>query len=288
MPAPASSTPTAPLDVPASLTAPVTAPPPGTLERWAFDYITSTDLAHKLSPPMPPRLLEASAPARRVAQPGRPAVLRSGGARPRKTPSIEALRNPARRAELVHTFLHHELQAAELFCWALLAFPDTPDAFRRGLGAVAVEETEHLRLYAEHLPLLGSHVGAFPVRDWFWERIPAAQEPATFVAVMGIGFEGVNLDHVERFAERFRGAGDERAAEIVEKIGQDERSHCRFARHWFEQFRGPLDFDAWRAVLPRPLSPLLFRGKALARDARLAAGFDATFLDALAAWTPEW
>jgi uncharacterized ferritin-like protein (DUF455 family) len=273
--------------VPAPISSPLP-PPADTLERWAFDYVTSVDLAHKLAPPPPPRALEQGAPARRLTQPGRPAVLTLGGARPRKTPSAEALRNPARRAELVHTFLHHELQAAELFCWALLAFPDTPEAFRRGLAAIAVEETEHLRLYAEHLPALGSSVGAFPVRDWFWERIPAALSPATFVAVMGIGFEGANLDHAERFAERFRAAGDARGAEIVERIGLDERGHVRFAIHWFTHFGGPLSFDAWRDALPRPLSPLLLRGKPLAREARLRAGLDAAFVDALDAWTPEW
>ena len=60
--------------------------------------------------------------------------------RARKSPGPEAIRVPKRRAELLHTFLHHELQAAELMCWAILAFPETPEAFRLGLLGVARDE----------------------------------------------------------------------------------------------------------------------------------------------------
>ncbi len=265
----------------------VDVPPPRTLERWAYDYVVSVDLAYKLSPGPAPRALEASAPVRRIARPGRPAALSRRG-RPRKTPSAEALRSPARRAELVHTFLHHELQAAELFCWAVLAFPGTPAAFRRGLARIARDETRHMRGYAAYLSSLGYEVGAFPVHDWFWERIPAAPDAASFVAVLGLGFEGANLDHTARFAERFRAAGDSAGAEVIERVGHEELAHVRFARRWFAHFTGGLDFATWRAALPPPLSPLLFRGKPVARAARLRAGLDEAFVDALEAWTPEW
>ncbi|HEU4411119.1 MAG TPA: hypothetical protein VFS43_38055, partial [Polyangiaceae bacterium] len=51
-------------------------PPPGTVERWAYDFVTSTDLAHKLAPPPPPEAWQPpGAPARRLAAPGRPARL---------------------------------------------------------------------------------------------------------------------------------------------------------------------------------------------------------------------
>lgn len=265
----------------------VVPPLAGTLERWAYDYVVGTDLAAKLSPPPAPRVLEAQPTARRLAQPGRPAAL-SARARPRKTPSVEALRSPARRAELMHTFLHHELQAAELFAWAILAFPETPPAFRRGLARLAHEEARHMRLYADHLASLGHAVGDFPVHDWFWERIPRARDAASFTAVMGLGFEAGNLDHTARFAERFRAAGDEAGARLVERVGREEIGHVRFAQRWFARFTGGLDFAAWRAALPPPLSPLLFRGRPLAREARLRAGLDAPFVDALEAWTPEW
>ena len=91
-------------------------------------------------------------------------------------------------------------------CWAILAFPETPPSFRRGLMAIAREEVRHMGLYLEHLGVLGHAVGDFEVRDWFWERVPSCESPAAFVATMGIGFEGGNLDHSERFAARLHGA----------------------------------------------------------------------------------
>ena len=263
------------------------APPPGTLERWAYDYIVSVDLGYKVAPRPAPRSMESSAPIRRLAEPGRPAALSQRG-RPRKTPSAEALRSPARRAELMHTFFHHELQAAELFCWAVLAFPDAPPAFRRGLARIASDETRHMRLYADYLASLGYAVGSFPVHDWFWERIPSAPDAASFIAVMGLGFEAANLDHTARFAARFLLAGDAAGASLIERVGLEELAHVRFARRWFEHFTGGLDFATWRAALPAALSPLLFRGKPIARAARLRAGLDEPFLDALEAWNPEW
>jgi uncharacterized ferritin-like protein (DUF455 family) len=259
--------------------------PEGTIERWAHDYVTSTSLAHKLDPPAPPRAFAASAAPVRITAPGRPPELRVTPRAP-KAPGPEAMRAPQRRAALVHTFFHHELQAAELMCWAALAFADAPEAFRLGLVGVMRDEIRHMGLYAEHLAALGARFGDFPVRDWFWQRIPAATSPASFVATVGMGLEGANLDHAARFVERFRAVGDERGAAIQEQIGAEEIPHVRFALHWFERFTGEASFAAWSRHLPPPLSPLLMRGAPVARAARLAAGFSEEFVDALARWQP--
>jgi uncharacterized ferritin-like protein (DUF455 family) len=266
----------------------VTAPyPPATIERWAWEYVTTTSLDHKRAPPPPPRdFAPASAPLR-LAGPGRPSELRVV-ARARKAPGPEAIRAPARRAELIHTFLHHELQAAELMCWAILAFPDTPEAFRLGLLGIARDEIRHLALYDAELAALGHACGAFPVRDWFWERIPRVETPLGFVATFGMGLEGANLDHTARFAERFRAVGDEAGASLQERIGVEEIPHVRFALHWFARFSGVGDpsLARWAEELPPPLSPLLMRGSPIHRAARIDAGFSPAFVDALERWAP--
>lgn len=260
------------------------APPPvGTIERWAFDYVLSEDLETKLAPPPPPDEWETSPPARRIAKPGRPPELKVAS-RSSKTPGKDAIREPAKRAQLVHTFLHHELQAAELMGWALLAFPDTPRAFRRGLVNIALDEVRHMGMYRAYLAALGHKAGDFPVRDWFWERVPTAPSPVHFVAALGVGFEGANLDHTARFAARLRAAGDEAGAALEEQIGAEEIPHVRFAFHWFRAFTGRDDFAAWAGYLPPPLSPLLMRGTPLHREARIEAGFSAAFLDELCRW----
>jgi uncharacterized ferritin-like protein (DUF455 family) len=269
-----------------SLETPPAPPPEHTVERWAFDYVTTTDLAHKLAPPPPPDAWEAGAPPRRLAAPGRPPELRVAARAP-KSPGPEAIRAPERRAELLHTFLHHELQAAELFAWAVLAFPDAPPAFRRGLVGIFRDEIRHMSLYLGHLGRLGVAFGDHPVRDWFWSRVPGAPSPAHFCAVVGMGIEGANLDHARRFAERLRLVGDREAARIESTIGEEEIDHVRFGLRWFREFTGADDFAAWRAHLPAPLSPMMMRGKPIDRAERLRAGFSEAFLDALEAYEPE-
>jgi uncharacterized ferritin-like protein (DUF455 family) len=261
-------------------------PAEDSVEGWAYAYITSDSLAHKLAPgPVPARVTDDLAPLR-LASPGRPRALRPA-ARRHKTPGAGALRDPRRRAELLHTFLHHELQAAELMCWAVLAFPEAPAAFKRGLCAICEDEIRHMRLYAAHVEALGCAVGDFPVNDWFWSRVPAAQAPAAFLAAMGLGFEAGNLDHTRRFARRFRDAGDERGALLQEEVAREEIAHVAFAAHWFAVFEPELSFARWRDALPAPLSPMLMRGDPIDRAARARAGLPLDFLDALERWRPE-
>lgn len=265
---------------------PSEAPEPGTVERWAWDYVLSESLAYKLDPPARPERWEARPVRRRLRRPGRPPELRAV-ARPRKTPRPGAFVNPEKRAQLLHAFFHHELQAAELMCWALLAFPETPRAFRRGLLRICADEVRHMRLYAAHLARLGYPVGHFGVRDWFWERVPEALRPVEFVALLGVGFEGANLDHTARFAKQFRDAGDIEGADLQVRVGAEEVPHVRFAIRWFTEWAGPLEMDQWLAVLPSPLTPIVMRGRPVDRDARLRAGMSEAFIAALDAYGTE-
>jgi uncharacterized ferritin-like protein (DUF455 family) len=260
-------------------------PPKYTLERWAWDYLAVLDLSAKFELPEPPNDLEESPPVRREARPSRSDHLDTTSAR-HKTPGKEALRNPLRRAQLVHTFLHHELQAAELMCWAILAYPESPPKFRRGLAKVARDEVRHMRMYADYLGSLGHRFGDFPVRDWFWERVPSARSPAHFVATMGMGFEAGNLDHTLRFADRFEAVGDERGARLHRTIFEEEIPHVRFAMGWFRTFTGTQDFATWKQHLPAPLSPMVMRGNPIERQGRLRAGMGERFIDQLTEWEP--
>lgn len=261
------------------------APPDGTLERWAYDYVTTCSLLHKCAPPPLPEASRAHPPLR-VPSPGRPPELTSCWAKYKAPRSPAALADPKKRAHLLHTFWHHELQAAELMCWAVLAFPDTPPAFRRGLLRICLDEVRHMALYAQAITRLGFSLGDFPVRDWFWQRAPASASAVSFIALMGLGFEAGNLDHSVRYEAMFRAAGDEECAALQALVGREELSHVAFGAHWFRQLSGALDFARWRAALPAPLSPMVMRGRPLARAARREAGLDEHFLDELEAWQP--
>ena len=261
--------------------APAPAPLAGTLERWAWDYLAIVAIEDKFTLDPPPAARETSAPPRPQLRPARPM---SVPARRSKTPGREALRAPLPRARLLATFLQHELQAAELMCWAILAFPEAPAAFHRGLATIARDEVRHMNLYRSHMRRLGHGMGDFPRRDWFWERVPSAQTPAQFVATLGIGLEGGNIDHARRFAAQFRAVGDHEGATLQEQIFEEEIPHVRFAFHWFEEWTGARDFQSWLAHLTPPLSPVLMRGDPIERAGRQRSGFSDPFLDELSRW----
>jgi uncharacterized ferritin-like protein (DUF455 family) len=259
-------------------------PSAGTVERWAWDYVRAERLDEKLAPPPLPTAWEpGDVPARRLDAPGRPRELRVVP----KAVKTRGLAAPGGRARALHTFFHHELQAAELMAWAVLAFPDAPSAFRRGLLRISHDEIRHMHLYAGHIERLGFAIGDFPVRDWFWERVPRCADAASFVATMGVGVESANLEHSASFAARFREVGDEEGARLQEQVGHEEIAHVRFGVRWFRAFRSTLEFETWRRALAPPLSPLLMRGRPLQREARLRAGQTEQFLDELDAWQPD-
>jgi uncharacterized ferritin-like protein (DUF455 family) len=259
---------------------------PADIEAWAERYVLSTDLRLKLAPPPPPKAFRKHAVPLRIDTPGRPAELRQAR-RGERTPKQEALESPHYRARTLHAFLHHELQAAELMCWAILAFADAEPEFRRGLLGICLDEIRHMSLYAEHIAALGSHVGEFGVRDWFWKRVPSCRNKVEFVAVMGMGLEAANLEYAPSFAARFRAAGDARGAEIQERIAAEEVAHVGFATRWFSRWTGGCDFEAWSQHLPAPLSPWVMHGEPIALEARLRAGMSDDFVAKLRAYVPE-
>ncbi len=256
------------------------------VESWAEHYVLSTELSFKVAPPAVPTQFRVAAPPVRLAAPGRPSEFRTAK-RGERTPKLEALKEPHYRARALHAFFHHELQAAELMCWALLAFADAELEFRKGLLGICLDEIRHMNLYREHIERLGSKLGDFGVRDWFWKRVPACQTKLAFVSVMGMGLEAANLEYAGDFAMRFRVVGDERGAAIQERIAKEEIAHVSFAVRWFARWTGGCDFETWAKELPPPLSPWVMHGSPIAEGARKRAGMSAEFVAALAAYVPE-
>ena len=255
------------------------------IDEWAQRYIETVDLNEKRQPQLAPTNFSHTS-LMVPSQPGRPAELLATRDKPRaiKPGSLLAARS---RAELNHKFWHHELQAAELFCWALLRFSDAEEEFKRGLLRIVHDEVRHMGLYEERIHADGYEVGAFAVRDWFWDRIPTCQSKLQFVALMGMGLEAANLEHTQRFAQWFRSASDEASALVQDQVGQEEIAHVRFSNRWFATCTGGVTFERWKASLPAPLSPLLMRGKTLSEERRLKALFPAEFIDELASWQPD-
>src|SRR6478609_10306896 len=91
---------------------------------FALTVVSTGDLGIKLAPAPAWLTDEEPGPPLRIARPGRPPGLEFE--RRIEVPPIEGMPDPAQRPRILHALANHELQAAELFAWALLAFPDTP------------------------------------------------------------------------------------------------------------------------------------------------------------------
>lgn len=255
--------------------------------EYALAILQAETLDGKLAPPPVDLTDDAPGEAVRWPQPARPPRLAFTAARS-KMPGPGALVDPRRRASALHRFANHELQALEIMAWALLAFPDAPAAFRRGLVRILHEEQQHMALYIARMEALGLRFGDEPVNDYFWRKIEGIHTVLDYVAAMALTFEAANLDFALDFAESFRRVGDTASAEVVARVHEDEIGHVRFGIIWLRKLKpeGDSDWDTFTAHLHHPLHPARARGRRLDREARLKAGFDEGFLDRLDAITP--
>lgn len=255
---------------------------------YAYAIVTSETLAGKLVPPPEALVLTDGGPALRLAAPGRPANLGIVEGRSAKVPPLAGMRDPSQRARILHALANHELQAIELFAWAVLAFPDAPIAFRRGLVAILADEQRHLGLYAERLVAHGIAFGDLPVTGHFWNKLDHLATPLSFVCAMGLTFENANLDFAGEYAAAARACGDLATADALDRVHEDEIAHVHFGYVWLRRLSS--DDDAWRAYnanVQFPLGPRRARGATFDREARRRAGFDEAFIEGLAASDPK-
>jgi len=253
------------------------------LRDFARTVLETGDLAVKLAPPGEALTDEHPGPAFRADGPGRPQALRLVEGAKAEVPSYEGMPDPAQRRRILHGLANHELQAAELFAWALLAFPDAPPGFRRGLAHILQDEQRHTRMYIARLEDTGVCFGDLPVNFYFWKKTVHIHSPLDFICAMSLTFENANLDHTVDYEEAARRAGDPKTAAVIEQIHRDEIEHVRFGWTWLQRWKGEDEsaWDVWRSHLTWPLRPLRARGATFHRAGREAAGLDAEFIQRL-------
>lgn len=258
------------------------------LSDFARRVLLTTDLAEKLRPAPRTTTDLSPGPAEWHAGPGRPSSLAIQPASKVKVPSVSGFADPAQRVRILHALANHELQAAELFAWALLAFPDAPAEFRRGLAKILDDEQRHTRMYVARIETHGAAFGDFAVNGYFWGKVPAIRTPLEFIAAMSLTFENANLDHTAENAAAARRAGDEKTARVIEQVATDEVEHVRFGWRWLEEWKEPGEssWDAWRRSLAWPLRPAKAKGASFHREGREAAGLDPEFIALLEASEP--
>lgn len=248
------------------------------IRDFARTVLLSEDLGLKLTPAPAGLTDEHPGPPLRILEPGRPPHLRF--ATRIEVPSIKGFHDPAQRHRILHALANHEFQAAELFAWALLAFPDAPGEFRRGLLKILDDEQRHTRMYIARLEDAGASFGDYPVNGYFWSKVEAITSPLRFLCAMSLTFENANLDHTTEYAEAARRAGDAKTVAVIERVHLDEIEHVRFGWKWLQVFKKEDEsaWDAYRANLTWPLRPAKARGRTFRREGREAAGLDAEFI----------
>lgn len=256
---------------------------------WAKRVVLGAQLADKLEPPPDASVDADGSTPMRLATPGRPPELTIVPGRNARVPPIAGMSDPAQRVRILHALANHELQAIELFAWAVLAFADAPAAFRRGLVAIAADEQRHFTLYAARLAAHGTQFGALPVTGHFWGKLDHMRTPLEFACAMGLTFEAANLDFARDYADAARACGDTATADALERVHDDEIRHVHFGWTWLRRLGGDHAdaWDAYRANIRPPLGPHRARGARLDREARRRAGFDDAFVERLAEIAPK-
>lgn len=254
------------------------------LREFAERILWSKNLDEKLA--RPGRSLTDKRPgeAWRPELPARPKELRFAARRTAPAmPKPGAFKDPTKRAIAHHIMANHELQALEVMSWVLVAFPDAPAEFRRGMVDVMLDEQRHTRLHVERAAALGLRFGELPVNSYIWQKAQQFECVLDYLAGLPLVFEGANLDHSLEFATLFEQVGDERSAAIMRAIHHDEIRHVAFGLEWLRKLKPPeqSDWEAFQSHLKWPLRAEKARGEIFQRDARREAGMSDDFIQHL-------
>lgn len=199
-----------------------------------------------------------------------------------KLPKLQNLHDQNLRAVCLHRFAGHELLAVEIMAYALLAFPDAPKHFRKGVANTLKEEQEHVRLYIEQLKRLGVEFGSMALHRHFWAYTPYLRTPEEYLSVMSLSFEMANLDYAPMYGAAFKEVGDHEAEALMARILKDEIAHVSFGWNWLKKMKRPEDsmWEAWVSNLPDRLPPERARGPHFQEENRRKAGVTEEWLTA--------
>lgn len=165
------------------------------------------------------------------ARPSRPELLPPG-----RMPKRGKGGSERGRIALLHALAHIEFVAIDLAFDIVGRFGAAfPRAFVDDWISVGADEAMHFALLDRRLRALGSFYGAMPAHDGLWQAASAtAQDALARLAVVPMALEARGLDVTPATVERFRAAGDEASARILNRIFTDEIRHVRYGTIWFE------------------------------------------------------
>jgi uncharacterized ferritin-like protein (DUF455 family) len=251
------------------------------MREWATRILGANTLAEKLL--CPDELTDFQpGPAQFWNEPARPPGMEfKRHSKKEKLPPFHDHREQDKRAVCLHRFAGHELLAVEMMAHALVAFPEAPARFRRGVANTLKEEQEHVRLYIERMRALGLNFGDLPLYRHFWSYIPHLTSPIRYVSVVSLTFEMANLDFAPLYGQSFARVGDLESASLMNRILEDEISHVSFGWNWLKKFKAPesAEWEVWNENLPPLMTPKRARGFLVFEENRKKAGIPSEWID---------
>ena len=198
-----------------------------------------------------------------------------------KLPPFHEHNDIDKRAACLHRFAGHELLAVEIMAYALVAFPDAPKHFRKGLASTLKEEQEHVRLYIRRLNAMGVQFGDMPLYKHFWSHVPYLHSPKEYVSMMSLTFEMANLDFAPMYRDSFLRHGDPESGALMSRILHDELSHVSFGWHWLKRLKAENQsmWEAWNEYSGPLVTPGRAKGFLFFETHRREAGVDQAFIN---------
>lgn len=203
-------------------------------------------------------------------EPTRPSELRfQRHSHNEKLPPLHEHKDAGKRAICLHRFAGHELLAVEIMAFALLAFPDAPKHFRKGVANTLREEQWHVRLYMQRMKAMGLSFEDLPLYRHFWAYTPFMTTPLRYVSLMSLTFENANLDFAPIYGASFEKHGDADAAALMQKILEDEIKHVAFGWQWLKKTKDPEQdpWETWTENIPSRMLPSRAKGRGQFFDA---------------------
>lgn len=253
------------------------------LREWALSILSADQLEDKLA--APEKLTDHNpGPQLLFKEPVRPSHMSfQRHTKEQKLPPFHEHHDPDKRAICLHRFAGHELLAVEMMAYALLAFPEAPKHFRRGLASTLKEEQEHVRLYMREMARFGLNFGDLPLYRHFWMQVPYITSPLEYVSVMSLTFEMANLDFAPHYRDSFARQGDFESAALMKRILDDEISHVSFGLNWLKKLKNEeeSEWECWNKNLPKTIHPKRAKGFIYQKEHRKEAGVSDDWVEKL-------
>jgi uncharacterized ferritin-like protein (DUF455 family) len=131
--------------------------------------------------------------------------------------------------------MHNEMQNLEIASQFLCDFPDAPWELRLHVARQCWDETRHTRLIERQLLENGGRKGEFPVMNFEWGVVGMVDSAAGRLAVQNRTFEAGEMDLLRELVSKWKEAGDDATAAVMDGILADEVQHVRFANQWLKR-----------------------------------------------------